>query len=96
MLAIVISGLFPPWIYTYYRTGTADTSGMRSEKSAGYHFILTPPPPEHDFPAYGVKFDMGRLLVEWVCILAASGAAWGVVRLNRERISEATKNPTDL
>jgi len=97
MLAIVMCGLFPPWSYTFYMTGGA---GFRSEKDAGYYFILNPPPPEYNpstshfsKEGYGVKLDAQRLLVEWVCILAVGGAAWGVARLNRERISEANQKP---
>jgi hypothetical protein len=76
-------GLFSPWLYTVYQTGTRDFSGMRSEKSAGYHCIFTPPPPEIESPTHGVRLDVERLLVEWVCIVAACGAAWAVFPSNK-------------
>lgn len=87
-LAIVVSGLFPPWLYTIYATGTREEAGYRSEKSAGCHFLLTPPPPEIDHVACGVKLDAERLCIEWACILAAGTAAWGIAGLIRSRISE--------
>jgi hypothetical protein len=99
-LAIVVSGLFPPWIFVFDRTGTSDSRGGHSEWSAGYKFIFRPPNPSDEFDfalkesdrfAFGnsgsnggIKLDVARLMVGWVCILAASGAVWGLVRLNRE------------
>lgn len=78
-LAVLISGLFPPWLYTCYVTGTSDNAGMRSEHSAGYCLILTPPPPENiGWQASGVKLDGERLLLEWICILATAGLIWGI------------------
>jgi hypothetical protein len=89
-LAIVVSGLFPPWLYTIYATGTREEVGYRSEKSAGYHFLLRPPPPEiDDHPGFGVKLDGERLLIEWVCIVAAGTAAWTIVGMSLRRVSEA-------
>jgi len=78
-LAVLTAGLFPPWLYTTFRGGT---DGFNSAQSAGYHFILTPPPPQHDNPVFGVKLDSARLLIECGCIMAISGAAWGVAKLN--------------
>ena len=94
-LAIVVCGLFPPWLYTFYRTGTSDVPGMRSEKDAGCHFILTPPSIKSD-PLYwqyssterealGVKLDGERLLIEWVCILAVGGGVWARFRIDEEK-----------
>lgn len=96
-VAIVVSGLFPPWLYIFDRSGTSDQSGGHWEVSGGYACIFKPPDPDalllqlrlvDDYKAFlGVKLDSARLLVEWSCILAASGAAWGLVRLNREQAS---------
>ena len=101
-LAIVLSGLFPQWLYTFNKLASSDSVGYYSERSAGYAFIFNPPEPhivgaqsgglfqmdkppynEQDLAFFGIKLDLVRLLVEWVCILAVSGAAWGVVWLNR-------------
>lgn len=111
-LAIVLSGLFPPWLYTFNKLAASDSEGYHSERSAGYAFIFNPPvphfdgmgsggqflptnianpKPEIDFAYFGIKLDIARLLVEWVCILAVSGAAWGVARLKREQLREETK-----
>lgn len=92
-VGIVVCGLFPPWLYTYDKSGPTDWNCGHWEVSAGYAPILKPPEggePKHDFynALPGVKLDVTRLLVEWVCILAVSGAAWGVVRLNREPITQ--------
>jgi hypothetical protein len=89
MLAIVLSGLFPPWLYTYDRSSSSDRTGGHWEVSAGYASIFKPPNGDttstiHDYGALaGVKLDVTRLLVEWVCILAVGGTAWGVAWLNR-------------
>ena len=88
-MAILVTGLFPPWVYTYFRTGTSDASGGRSENSAGYFFIFTPPPPENYYPTYGVKLDMERLLVEWACILVVSGAAWTIFGTQKPPLAHA-------
>jgi hypothetical protein len=98
-LAIVISGLFPPWVYTFDKGSTSDAAGGHWDVSAGYACIFKPPPaglePFFRSDQYGpfavpagTKLDMARLVVEWGCILAVSGAAWGLVRLNREQASE--------
>ncbi len=80
--AIFVSSLFPPWLHTFYQTGTRDSYGARSEHNAGYHLILAPPSPEYEGATVaGVKLDTERLLVEWVCILAAAGAVWGVASI---------------
>jgi hypothetical protein len=106
--AIVLSGLFPPWLYIFDKGNTSDTAGGHWEVSAGYASLIKPPtldiytaedrnPLLNYFTLYkaraGLRLDTARLLVEWVCILAVSGAAWGLVRLDRERISEANQRP---
>jgi hypothetical protein len=47
---------------------------------------------QHTWPG-GIRLDLSRLMVEWVCILALSGAAWGLVRLDKERVSEERQRP---
>jgi CheY-like chemotaxis protein len=86
-VAFIWCGLFPPWLYTFYQTGTRDEAGMRSQTDAGYYFILTPPPPLDRHPAYGVKLDTSRLLIEWACILAVSGAAWAIFGTQRPAVA---------
>lgn len=78
LVAVAVCGLFPPWLYTFYTTGTTDRSGYHSELSAGHCFLLTPPLSEaHELPhAHGIKLDIQDLLVEWVCVGAITGAAW--------------------
>jgi hypothetical protein len=113
-LAIVVSGLFPPWVFTFDKSGYNDEQGWHSQRNAGYACIFTPPKPhfvsnangkvistigadgkdlfgDEFFAYFGVKLDLSRLLVEWVCIVAVSGAAWGLVRL--EQVSEESKQP---
>ena len=91
MSAVATSGLFPPWLYTIYATGTRGEVGYHSEKSAGCHFLLTPPPPEIDHAACGIKLDGERLLIEWACIIAVGVAAWAIVGMSRRRASEAVQ-----
>lgn len=73
--------LFPPWLQTAYLTGTRDTQGFRSEKSAGHHFILSPPRPEQDAPIFGTKIDLSALGIEWIAVAAITGAAFVASRL---------------
>ncbi len=70
MLLIVI-GLFPPWIYTFSPRGAATT-----EKPAGYHFLLAPPPPARDQPFSGVALDVPRLLLQYVLGLGIAVGLW--------------------
>ena len=62
LAVFALSGLFPPWVHTHYRS--------RSHESAGYSLIFIPP------DSGGVDLDYNRLLVEWACIGAIMGAAW--------------------
>jgi hypothetical protein len=111
-LAIVVSGLFPPWLYTFDRGSTSDIAGGHWEVSAGYGCLFSPPKyrvedalegrepiAEYDFTykhaRAGVKLDMPRLLVEWVCILTLGGTAWGLVLLNREQVSYPGEKPEE-
>jgi len=69
-LLFVLAAVFPPWVYTFDRTGS------HSRTSADYQFILTPPTPQDTGPFYGVEIDGPRLAVEWACVLVAAGAVW--------------------
>jgi hypothetical protein len=106
-VAVIMSVLFPPWIYTFDRLSTSDRPGGHCEVSAGYAPLFKPP--NADFgttnvtiPDYyqrfyndfdGLKLDLSRLLVEWVGILAVSGVAWGLAQLNRQRPADAVAGP---
>ena len=46
--------------------------------------ILVPPAPEENFPMYGVKLDVQRITIEWICISLVTGAAW-VMTANPQR-----------
>ncbi|MGI2098566.1 hypothetical protein [Shewanella glacialipiscicola] len=60
-------GLIPPWTYTL------DAQSIHREKPAGYTLIIAPPNPEKDAPAYGVRLDIPRLLIQWIVLVAATG-----------------------
>jgi len=85
LILFVLFSAFPPWIYTLYITGTRDYSGIRSEKSAGYHFILSPPAPEKDAPAFGVKLDVSRLGLELISVAAITAAAFFASQLGEKK-----------
>lgn len=88
-VVFVLCGLFPPWLYTY------DVTGTHSRSDAGYYFVLTPPGPK---PSYGnstgIQLDTSRLLIEWACILAATGAGW-VIFIPRKPAKEQRKEAND-
>lgn len=60
-------GIFPPWTYTL------DAQSIHREKPAGYAFIVSPPNPEENAPAFGVQLDIPRLLIQWLVLVAATG-----------------------
>ena len=64
-LLFVLCGLFPPWLYTH--------SG-HTVRSAGYRFLLTAPQPLN-YSNSGIRLDVERLAIEWLCILAGTGMA---------------------
>jgi hypothetical protein len=68
-------GLLPPWIYTL------DAGSIEREKPAGYALIVSPPNPEKDLPAFGVRLDISRLLIQWLVLVAATD---GLLLLTRE------------
>jgi hypothetical protein len=71
VVVFVLCGLFPPWLYTY------DVTATHSRSDAGYSFILSPPLKRGRITtADGIQLDTSRLLIEWACILAATGAGW--------------------
>jgi hypothetical protein len=115
-VGIVVSGLFPPWLYTFNRSAAGDDFGWHSERSAGYAFIFKPPEPhlgadasgqimslppdpklgEYLFAYCGIKLDLVRLLVEWVCILAVCGAIWLRESLSDEKIQRTEDSSVPL
>lgn len=71
VLALVLSGLFPPWIYTFNAPGARST-----EYPAGYHLIFDPPPSQREKDKWaGVRIDYMRLLIQWAMIGAIVGGA---------------------
>lgn len=71
----VAIGIFPPWTYTL------EAQSIHREKPAGYAFIVSPPNPEENAPAFGVQLDIPRLLIQWLVLVAATG---GLLLLARE------------
>ncbi|MBI5044058.1 MAG: hypothetical protein HZC10_09595 [Nitrospirae bacterium] len=65
----IVMGLYPPWIYTL------DVESIHSEKPAGYALIIAPPTPEKNAPAFGVRLDISRLLLQWLVLGAATVGA---------------------
>jgi DNA-directed RNA polymerase subunit RPC12/RpoP len=82
----VLMATFPPWVYTFDRTGTHRT------RSAGYAFVGAPPPPESTGVAFGVRVDIARLVIQW---LAVAGCARAALLLTpgaeRQRNGEGTR-----
>lgn len=78
-MIFVAMGLFPPWTYTL------DATSIHREKPAGYALIVSPPNPENDAPAFGVRLDISRLLIQWLILAAAAG---GLLLLARESDSK--------
>ena len=68
-IIFIAMGLFPPWTYTL------DAQSIHREKPAGYALIIAPPAPEKDAPAFGVRLDVSRLLVQWLVLVAATWVA---------------------
>ena len=62
--AFVLSGLFPPWVYTF----SSPRGAGPTEKPAGYHLIFAPPLPAYDHRFDGVQIDYTRLLIQWAMI----------------------------
>ena len=69
-VVFVLCGLFPPWLYTH------DSTGTHSRSNAGCSFILSPPLKLGMYVTAGIQLDTSRLLIEWACVLAATGAGW--------------------
>src|SRR5262249_40476623 len=70
-LALAISLLFPPWVYTF------QTPGMGQVRvPAGYALLFAPPLPRYDNGRDGVELDAWRLLVQTGLILVVGAVAW--------------------
>jgi len=83
-VAFILCGLLPPWL---------DISNQGHTRATAYSFILSPPPTKEY--SYGVKIDISRLVVEWLCILAVTAVAWiiFVPKSIKEPKQEAIKPP---
>lgn len=78
---IVFMGLFPPWISAYHVTNPkTHWPGFIEEDAAGYHFIFVPPTKignvdeAGNWTTYSFHLDYGRLFLQWILIVAVSGA----------------------
>jgi hypothetical protein len=69
-LVFLLCGLFPPWLYTI-----SGPYAARSERSAGFNFLFNAPEPKIGI-SHGITLDTPRLAVEWLCVLAVTGALW--------------------
>lgn len=67
IVLFILMGLFPPWIYTL------NAQSINREKPAGYALIISPPEPEKNAVAFGVKIDISRLIVQWLVLATATG-----------------------
>lgn len=76
---IILMGLFPPWTYTLH------TSRIQRERPAGYSLIFSPPEPERDAPAFGVRIDVTRLTIQWLLVMFAGGLGVLLVRTKSNR-----------
>lgn|ERR1022692_1457317 len=66
----LLVGLFPPWVQTF------DLNSTHTRTTAGYSFIMSPPPPTEYSYSIGIQLDTSRLGIELACVLAISIAAW--------------------
>lgn len=90
-VVFVLCGLFPPWLYTY------DSTGTHARSNAGCSFILSPPLNLNrgTSTANGIQLDTTRLLIEWACVLAATGAGWLLTTgksKGQEQLSQTTED----
>ena len=74
VVLFVFMGLIPPWTYTL------NAQSIHREKPAGYALIISPPVPEDDNPAFGVKIDISRLIIQWLVLAAATGLGAFITR----------------
>jgi hypothetical protein len=86
-VVFVLCGLFPPWLYTY------DVTATHSRSNAGCAFILSPPLPRENSDAHGIQIDTSCLLIEWACILAATGAGWLLTNEKRKGKEQLLQKP---
>lgn len=68
LTAIGLSGLFPPWAYTYQRAN----ANMESTSPAGRSLLFFPPSSSRG-GYQGRRIDYGRLGLEWVVIGVLTG-----------------------
>lgn len=74
VVLFALMGFFPPWTYT------VDTQQVRRERPAGYALIISPPEPEGNAVAYGVRIDVSRIVIQWLVLVAATGLGVIVTR----------------
>jgi len=71
---ITLMGVFPPWKYVYDFPGGTNVPGLRVERPAGYHSIVSPPQIPDD-KTIGQSSD------------SMNGASWKITIPSRLRVS---------
>ena len=75
---LVLSLLFPPWMYTFQIGGISQVT-----VPAGYASVFKPPQPRESGYVHGVAIDTSRLVVQSLAIAVA--IAIGLALLSRKR-----------
>lgn len=74
VVLFVLMGLIPPWTYTL------EAQTIHRVRPAGYALIISPPDPEENAAAFGVKIDISRLIIQWLVLAAATGLGAFITR----------------
>lgn len=84
VVVFILMGLCPPWTYTLH------AQSVSRERPAGYALMFAPPAPEVAAPAYGVRLDVARLVLQWFLLIVATGAALIAVKDGISAVKAAT------
>lgn len=79
VVLFVLMGLIPPWTYTL------ETQAIHRAKPAGYALIISPPDPEKNAAAFGVRIDISRLIIQWLVLTAATSLGAYITRSNDKK-----------
>lgn len=70
IVAFVVIGMFPPWLYTH------KGASINTVEPAGYSFIAIPPRIKYEtIKKYdsSVKLDISRIVIQWVTVFVSTG-----------------------